>query len=1090
MYRDKTLHSPRFLSFLWPKGGFNNKNCRRLASWGAGICALIAYVLTLESDASFWDCPEYLVTAVRLEPGHPPGNPVWSLTARIFSLLGGSNPQHIAYAVNLSSAIFSALAVGILASCIYILLSLTVNSRFCRKSIPGISKYARSLMALASVGGALCFGWSDSVWFSAVEAEVYAMSLFMTALCVRLMLGWALRRNREAARRELLLITYTLGLSIGIHQLNLLVIPALGLIWLFHRYRSRTGFLIITLTLVVSMAAVGIILLLFMPGVIKLAALTELFCVNRLRLPYNSGVIIFWTIAAAICWFTPIIMQRSRNLSPRIVILAWIPAMLLTGYSAYMILLVRGAANPPMNEGAPTDIFALQSYLGRDQYGSTPLFYGRTPYSRPMRQENIKPDGTADYSHTATRLKEARYAKAPADSAPRYLLYDHAKEVIYTPELNMLLPRITSCAKADIESYADWAGMTPESMTEVEISYAIDSLGKPVGQLNADGERIREKELRPTYLQNLRYLTSYQIYYMYLRYLLWNYSGRQNDRFATGEVEHGNFITGIPPIDNAMLGPQSMLPDEIGSKNRGRNVYFLLPLLMGILGILFLQDSGKWGKRSNLVITMLFLMTGVAIVIYLNQSPREPRERDYSFLGSYWAYAIWIGAGLMSLIIGAARLGPDSPLLKRLPESAAGIITRILFGAAAAFSIILPLWMLFQNYDDHDRSGREGVSRFAANMLESLEPDAILFTNGDNFTFPLWWAQEVAGIRRDVTIINTAYMVTPWYVVQMMREGEESRPLLMQGRPEDIAYGDANVSYYQKSSLIPSSEDSLKAMDALEALRRRYSSDDASNASDASGFRFPAILRLANPSGGDSIYLRTSAIASASSHINLKQLASLDIIASNAASESPRPVYWLAMLPSGDYAGLYPLTSRALHTRRLVYTDSLGKDAANHYLDLDMAAARSTLSGRSGSKPIYADASFGPMITQLRLGLLRLGGRLLREGRRGEALEVSRIIRRNFPPEEWEYQIVYESDSACFEGTDLARLILESSQGNESLKDEYAEGKNLLEREYKRHLQWRDFRRALPQRYKNVMTPKNRRKSTLSAYIDSLRNAY
>ena len=1042
----------------------NGRALRLSASFLTFFGALLVYILTLEPDASFWDCPEYLVTAVRMEIGHPPGNPFWSLTARIFSLFGGSDPQSIALAVNFSSALFTALACALLSSSLFILL------RF----LPG--RFSRPGAFIASLSAGLIFAWSDSPWFSAVEAEVYAFSLFLTALCFRLMLGWALMRNRGAATRQLLLIVYLTGLSIGVHQLNLLVIPALALIWLFRRYRGRTaGWKPLTLTLLVSMGIVGVILLGMMPGVIYLASRLELFCVNVCRLPFHSGVILFWILAGVICWGVPIWLQTRRDLRHSIVVMSWIPALLLTGYSSYMILLVRGAANPPMNEGAPTNIFALASYLGRDQYGSTPLFYGRTPYSRPMRVESFNADSTPSYSAIARKYKSPLFTPDTTSGSRRYHLYDHASEIIYTPELNMLFPRLTSSDPSDISCYADWAGMTPSSMKSVEISYALDSLGNAVGKLNSDGTRTREMEMRPTYMQNLRYLLGYQISYMYLRYLMWNFAGKQNDRFGTGEVEHANFITGIPLADNAMLGDQKMLPDEIGKGNRGRNRYFLLPLLFGILGMFFLQSRGRTGERANTIILMLFLMTGVAIVVYLNQSPREPRERDYSFLGSFWAYALWIGAGLYAML----TFMPEKYL-----KSGNKIVIHTVKAAAPLIALLIPAWMLYENFDDHDRSGRQGVSDFSANFLESLEPDAILFTNGDNFTFPLWWAQEVCGVRRDVTIINTAYLSTPWYVSQLMIPGEGHPALNMQMPARLLPYGDLNVSYYLSSPLIPIKADSLAAVDATEALKFRYSS--------GKDYKFPAMLRIAVPGSNDSIYLRTSAIASASSHINLRRLATLDILASNAASDSPRPVYWQSSLSATDFAGLYPFTSRTLHTRRLTYLSS--PDSMRRLLDHDLRMARTTRAGVApGFSPeeIYADATFGPMITSQRQALLRLGGRLLKADRPADALEIARLTQRLFPHSAWEFQIFTESDSTCYEGIDLARLLMESSRRLSPLDTSaFREGRALLEREYLRHKQWQDYRNALPRRYRNVLTPKNMRKSRMIPYIDSLRKVY
>lgn len=1027
------------------------KILRRAASLLTFAAALIIYLLTLEPDASLWDCPEYLVTAARLEVGHPPGNPVWTLTARMFSLFGGDDPQAIAICVNASSALFTAGAAALLCSVIFLMLQWLGGYRRCRW-----------LAASVAVAGALTFAWSDSPWFSAVEAEVYAMSLFLTALSIRLMVGYAFIRDTSRRGRQLLLIIYLMGLSIGVHQLNLLVIPALALIWLFRRYPGKAGFGRILLTLILSAAAVGAVLLGFMPGVIRLAGSCELFCVNTLGLPYHSGVWIFWIIALllsiALGLWSGMRARHAHRPAIGRQVAAWIPAMLLIGFSSYMIILVRSAANPPMNEGAPSNIFSLAEYLNRDQYGKVPLMYGRTPHSSVMRRERINPDGTPDYSQAARKVLSPRYLPSPDGKSYRH--FGDNTELIYTPELDMWLPRMTSGIGADIACYGDWAGMNPDAMVSVEVSYALDSLGNPVGKLNPDGTRTREKELRPTYLQQLRYLFGYQIGYMYFRYLLWNFAGRQNDRFATGEVEHGNFITGIPPIDDAMLGPQAKLPAEIGRANRGHNIFFCIPLLLGVLGMVWLQRQGGRGRRANLIITLLFLMTGVAIVVYLNQSPREVRERDYSFLGSFWAYSIWIAAGLYALSAYCLRKF-------RMRSS----IARPVF---ATLPLLLPAWMAAVNYDDHDRSGRGATTDFAANLLESLEPDAILFTNGDNFTFPLWWAQEVAGIRRDVTIINTAYLATPWYVCQLMQdapgagEGMVRRGLPMQASDTTVRYGAFASNPYRRTELQPTLSDTLTAEDAVTALRRRYSKRSA--------YTFPGMLRLPNPAGGDpdSIYIRTSAVASGSSVIGQRQLAALDIIASNLATRHPRPVYWLSSLGSSDYAGFYPFTSRALHTRRLLYTDSLTAEGADELLNRDLAAARANRSGhlRPG---IYADATLGPHITIQRLGLIRLAQRLLAADRKGDALEVARIVTRDYPADEWEYQICNESEGPLYEGLALAEILIKAAPaaGADSAAVR-RQGEDLRERELQRQREWKAYYESLPPHLRTVLTPKHR----------------
>lgn len=1080
----------------------SRKRTRRLVVALAFLGSLVAYLLTLEPDASYWDCPEYLVTAARLEIGHPPGNPIWTLTARMFSFLGGSDPQAIAIAVNASSALFTALAVAILASIIFILLSIlkfpAIPSDQTGKDLkfPAIPSdqtgkdhkletgrkrrrlKGNLLRGVCAWGGAMCFGWADSPWFSAVEAEVYALSLFLTALTIRLMIGWAMMPTGPKSRRHLLLIVYLTGLSIGVHQLNLLVLPAIALIWLFRRYPRPTGALRIWTALLAGAAAVGLILLLMMPGVLKVAAGFELFFVNSLNWPYHSGVWIFWGITLLIVWLIPFCVPRRFG---RMAVIAWIPAMLLTGYSSYMILLVRSAANPPMNEGAPENIFSLQTYLGRDQYGSAPLFYGRTPYSPILREERIGPDGIPDYSHNALRDGSPHYA--PTDSG--YVLYEHTRIPVYAPELNMFFPRLTSQDPADIEAYADWAGMTSATMTPVEVSYALDSLGNAVGCLKPDGSRTRETELRPTYMQQLRYLLGYQAGYMYFRYMLWNLSGRQNDRFAVGEVEHGNFITGFPAVDNLMLGPQEAMPEEIGADNPGHNVYFLLPLLIGIAGMIFLNSRGRKGKRANSVILVLFLMTGLAIVFYLNQSPREPRERDYSFLGSLWAYAIWIGAGMALLIGYALRMLRFKSKFRYVP-----------LWCATAFSLALPIWMLAQNYDDHDRSGRRGVTDFAANLLESLEPDAILFTNGDNFTFPLWWAQEVAGIRRDVTIVNTAYLGTPWYIRQLRGDTPGAKGLEMLIPADELALGGFKFNRYSASSPDLSWADSLSAVDAITALRDFYAEDESTR-------RLPSVVRIPNPEGGDSLLIRSAALASGSSLMNMRRLAAFDIIASNASSAKPRPVYWQSSLSGDDYFGMMPLTTRTLHTRRLVYADTLTPESKNHFLDHDLQKALSSRSGRTPSragKRIYADDTFGHQITSQRQSLIRFGNRLMDAGRYDDALQVARLTDSIFPPSIWEYQIFIESDSAIDEGVDLARLYLEGSRrsagSNSKNSDDYAKsrdyrrGLEILHREYARYMQWRRYRDALPTRLRGVMTPKNRLKVRKAPQVDSLLQRY
>lgn len=1043
----------------------NSRQWRRIAFWGAFLAAFIVYWLTLERGASYWDCPEYIVTAWRLEPGHPPGNPFWTLTARVFTILGAT-PQNAAVAVNISSALFMALGTGLLASTAYIFLHNTFFSRrhfLTRRkkkrhnltALPHIPSPSlrHALCAFTSFCAALCFGWADSPWFSAVEAEVYAMSLFFTALDVRLMTIWYYCRDRRQAARLLMLIVYLTGLSIGVHQLNLLVIPALALIWVFRRH-SKPAPLATAAALFASFAAVAAILLGFMPGILWLCQRFELLCVNTLGWPIHSGVIICWTLLMAVAIALPFLPAAALR---RHQTLTWTPALLLAGYSVYFILLVRGAANTPMNEGAPSDIFALSSYLARDQYGTAPpLLYGHTPYSAPMRLESIDSAGHADYRRYATRSIAERYALSHTDSASTYVRLDDRIEYIFPPELNMWIPRLVSRNPDDIDAYADWAGMTPEAMDSVEVSYALDSLGHPVGRLEDSGKRVKEKILRPTYLQQATYFASYQVAYMYLRYLMWNFVGKQNDRFSVGEVEHGNFITGITPADDAMLGTISDMPTEISSSNPGHNVYFAIPLLLGIIGLWVLADKHDITRRRwNFIIFILFFMTGIAIVLYLNQGPRQPRERDYSFLGSFWAYALWIAAGMAYLLTAALKTRRHK-------------LRTLLTSLAALLIAATPLWMLAQNYDDHNRSGRHAVEDYAANMLLPLEKDAILFINGDNYTFPLWYAQEVLGMRRDVTLINTAYLVTPWYEMQLMRPGEQSAPLAMQARPQDLALGRFSAVYYDRLAddiLGDSLQRHALAIDALKALRQLYSSEDASP-------RIHPLLRVRAADGapGDSIVISAKEIATGRNYLSSADLITFDIIASNAAAGHPRPVYWMDLLPAKAFGGFKNYTVRKITGRKLLLAHRGDR------LRTPIPEQFEFRSGGADTPGFYADATTGSMISRQRVALIRYASRMLTAGHPDIALRTLRDTQRLYPPQVWEYQITYDSDSVCHEGFEIASLMrLAATQLGDSAAIQEAD--SITAREETRYRQWRLYRHALPKHLRNMMTPKNRLKT-------------
>lgn len=980
----------------------------------AFLIALVTYWLTADSGPSYWDCPEYLLTALKLEVGHPPGNPGWTLFHRFASCFFSDVSTQVKV-VNMMSGLFTALAVMVLCS-----LSITIMRLIWPRS--GHSRWRSVAICIASLSGSLCFAWSDSAWYSAVEAEVYAMSLFLTSLAIWISLKRTFTLSAAARCRWLVALAYITGFSLGVHQLNLLVLPAIALVMLFGSRRSKkVGFLRVAGAFAAGCVAVVFILKGLMPESVDIALAIDIFAVNTLQLPYWTGALIFWCIAFGIVIVLAILVgKRHRTLCTSL----WSLAAVMLGYSVYILIPIRACANPPINEGDPSSISRFADYLSRRQYGQSPLFYGRTPYSQIMRIEKVTVNSTGDtvrdYSRNALKMtgrdwrpivknphipsrsgfltdkdravnaelvsgkKERGYAIAGFHSQPKY-----------TPELNMLFPRIHASSPDDITAYGEWTGMDTASMTRVIISEAFDSLGNPVARRNADGTVQSKTALRPTYLHSLTYFLGYQAGYMYFRYLLWNYMGRQNDISTTGEIDHGNFITGINSIDGLMLGNVETLPDELSSGNKGRNVYFGIPFLLGIIGIIIL-----FGKKENRIMAMrfhrvawvsliLFLMTGLAIVVYLNQTPGEPRERDYSFLGSFWVFAFWISCGLLSLMRKAR--------------------TRTAMAAVIAIAIALPSLMLAQNFDDHDRSGRSATLDYATNLLESLDEDAILFVDGDNYIFPLWFAQEAMGIRRDVVVVCSSYLMCDWYVVELMTPRYGFEGLRMTATPGDIAFGNYNVVR------LPSAE--ADTMPAIKALQKLYS--DMSPIAE-----IPArLLTIGRDTTTWTFDVLGMTGKGARYLAGLRELASIDIVATNAASRYPRPIYWHQNLSKNKYSGFYPHTRQALLTRRLMPSLPDSTVLTDECLD---ALPKFQWGG------IEHMSYPGPDITlqaqQQRASLLRLAESLSNEGRHDLALHVARMALVRFPQKTIPFSIRSHADSVYFERVSATNILLRSGQ--------------------------------------------------------------
>ena len=785
--------------------------------WVAFIIAAFVYCSTIEPTASFWDCPEFITTAYKQEIGHPPGAPFFMLMGNFFTHFASDTTQ-VAKMVNTMSALLSAVCI------MFLFWTIT---HLARKLIIGDWKEMTTskLIAIEASGmvGALIYTFSDTFWFSAVEGEVYAFSSAFTAVVFWLILKWEDHADEPHSDRWLVLIAYMTGLSIGVHLLNLLCIPAIVLVYYYKKvpHANLKGSL---LALVLSFLVVVAVLYGVVPGIITVGGWFELFFVNVLGCPFNTGEIVYiiclvasviwgiyetynaleknekkqniafvlgfgmlgipfygygWTavvcgiIVLAVLWLAltykrkkevvtgvdevtgiakkkmqrvPLVTARIKNTALLCML------MLMIGYSSYALIVIRSSANPPMDQNSPEDIFTLGSYLSRDQYGDRPLLYGQAYTSQVALEVDgnmckpVMQEGAPVYQ---------RKEKASADEKDSYFVVSHKNKYIYAQ--NMLFPRMYSSAHA--QAYEDWMG-------------GVDGTEVPYDRC---GENIMVK--MPSQIDNIRFFLSYQCNFMYWRYFMWNFAGRQNDIQGNGEPEHGNWISGFSFIDDQLYGDQSKLPDDL-KENKGHNVFYCMPLILGLIGLFWqawytrkrkivkngveTEEVLPVGIQQFWVVFFLFFMTGLAIVIYLNQTPMQPRERDYAYAGSFYAYAIWCGLGVVAIL----------DILKQKMKLNGTAISAIV----AVITLLVPIQMASQTWDDHDRSGRYTCRDFGQNYLMSLQEKShpIIFTNGDNDTFPLWYNQEVEGVGTDARVCNLSYLQTDWYIDQMMRPAYDS----------------------------------------------------------------------------------------------------------------------------------------------------------------------------------------------------------------------------------------------------------------------------------------------------------------------------
>lgn len=692
------------------------KLINNIAGWAVFVIAATTYIMTCEPTASFWDCGEFITCGYKLEVSHPPGYPMFAMITRIAAMFAGGDPAKVPLAMNIYSGIASAFAV---------LFLFWIITHFALRIVGKKDEYSvKELITIIGSGavGALAFTFSDSFWFSAVETIVFSSSTMFTAMIFWAMLKWEGCADQKYANRWLVLIAFLMGITIGIHLLNLLSIPALGLVYYFKKYKfSKRGLII---TIIVSVILLAVVMFGIIQGVFVVASWFELLFVNSFGLPYNSGGAFFIVaLMGSMVWGIWYTSKKGKALGNTILLCL---TVLLLGYSSYAMTIIRSAAGTPLNENDPSNFFNIISYLSREQYGDRPLLYG--PY----------------YNAPAIDQKEGKTYWGQKDG--KYVPIGHKPEYVYDSQFTTLFPRMWSPENNHVQGYKIWG--------EVK--------GTPVSMTNSQGEP--QTIYKPTFGENLKFFFRYQIGWMYIRYFMWNFAGRQNDLQGTvGDNLRGNWISGIGFIDEMRLGPQDKLPESIDGhqikNNHARNTYFMLPLLLGLFGFFYHLSRNK---NDFWVVLGLFFMTGLAIVLYLNQKPFEPRERDYSYVGSFLTFSIWIGLGVMAVIDWISKKVPG--------KLTAGLVT-------AGCLVCVPGLMASQNWDDHNRSGRRTSTDFACDYLNSCEPNAIIFTNGDNDTFPLWCVQEVFGVRTDVRVVNLSYFAADWYVDQMARKVNNSAPL-------------------------------------------------------------------------------------------------------------------------------------------------------------------------------------------------------------------------------------------------------------------------------------------------------------------------
>lgn len=911
----------------------NFKQLNTIVGWLTFVVAAFTYLSTLEPTASFWDCGEFITTSFKLEVGHPPGAPFFMIMGRLFTFFGGS-PSNAAVMINAMSGLASAFTI------LFLFWTIT---HLAKKLVKADGEYTmgQTIAILGSgVVGALAYAFSDTFWFSAVEGEVYASSSLFTALVFWAILKWENSADEPHANRWIILIAYLMGLSIGVHLLNLLAIPAIVFVYYFRKYKvTRNGIL---LSLLISFVILAVVMYVVIPGVITVATWFELLFVNGMGLPFNTGVIIYALLLVGAIVYGIMYTVRKKLVLWNTVLLSLM--VILIGYSSFAMIVIRSSANPPMDQNSPDNVFALLGYLNREQYGDRPLIYGQY-YNTPLdKYVDDKP----------------YYIQKNG----KYVVADMRQKPVFDSNLSTIFPRMYSREESHVEQYKQWANIK----------------GRKVQVTDEDGQT---KTIQiPTFGENMTFFFRYQIGHMYLRYFMWNFSGRQNDIQGQGEITNGNWITGINFIDAIRLGDQKDLPQEF-KNNKARNSYYLLPFILGIIGIFYMYNKGVEGRKDLWTVTLLFLMTGLAIVVYLNQSPLQPRERDYAYAGSFYAFTIWIGIGVLALYEGLKKYVPDVP-------SAAV--------ASGLALLLVPTIMVAENWDDHDRSNRYTARDFGANYLNTCAPNAIIFTNGDNDTFPLWYNQEVEGVRTDVRVCNLSYFQTDWYIDQMKSKAYQSEPLPISFTHDLYVQGKRDIVYLMEDPRLKGSVELKKALDFVKDEDKRTKLEQADYAAYIPSKKLFMVVdkaaviknKVVEPKDYDKIVDTLKIDFSSKHYITKDELMVLDMIANN---NWERPIYFAITIGRDKYLNLQDYFQLEGLAYKLVPIKSPEDKTGLNMGQVDSKLMYENVMdkfkwGNMERPDVYIDENNGRMMMNIRNTFNRLAETLVQEGQNEKAIKV------------------------------------------------------------------------------------------------------